>query len=104
MQPVDQAIRSLLMFQPVHRKCLSAMPVGPHHALDEHLREIVEHTSVLQIDQRRRQRISLLRGHLQHPRRIKTLRLQCELPQLHLGKKSTQGNRRPLQSKPSLAL
>src|ERR1700675_345362 len=47
VQPANQAIRPLLMLQAVHRKCLPAMPVRAHHALDEHFCEIVEDTRVM---------------------------------------------------------
>lgn len=95
------------MLQTVHCVRLPAMPMRPHHALDEHLREIVKHARVLQFDQRPGQRVTLLRGHLQHPGRIETLRLKGKLPQLYFGKKSVQSvqrNTRSLQGKPSLPL
>jgi hypothetical protein len=56
----------------------------------------------LKFDQRRRQRVSLRRSHLQHPRRIETLSLERELSQLYFREERIQGNRRPLQGKPSL--
>ena len=87
VQPVNQAIRPLLMLQTVHRKCLSAMPVRAHHALDEHLRKIVEHACVLQLDECCGQRVPFRRRHLQHSSRVEALRLQSELPQLQLRKK-----------------
>jgi hypothetical protein len=92
------------MLEPIEGEGFPAMSVSTHQALDKHFREVVEHTCVLQFDQSRRQRIAFCWSHLEHARCIQTLRLKRELPQLDFGKKSVQGDGRPLTGKPLLPL
>src|SRR5260370_13289804 len=89
---MDQAVWPLLMLEAIESQRFPAIPVDAQHTLDEHLREIVEHPSVLQLDQGRRQRVPLRRSHLLHARSVQTLCFEGELPQLNFRKERAQGD------------
>src|SRR5258708_26448142 len=89
---MDEPVCPVLMLEAIESQRSPAMPVYAQHTFDEHLREIVEHPSVLHLDPGRRQRVPLRRTHLQHARSVKTLCFEGELPQFNFRKERAQGD------------
>ena len=104
VETVDQSIRSLLILQPVKGQGLAAKPMDTHHPFDKHLRQVIEHLRVLQIDPCRSQGVPFRRSHLLHASGVETPRFESELSQLHLGKKRVHGCGWPLQAEPLLTI
>lgn len=62
-----------------------ALLVNGGHSLDEHLRQVIQDTRQLHVDQRNRQGQPLTGFYLQHPSGVQSPGLRREMPDLHIG-------------------
>jgi hypothetical protein len=82
VETVDQSVRSLLMLQPVKGQGFATKPMDTHHPFDKHLRQVIEHSRVSQLDQRRSQGVPFRRSHLLHASGVAQARADGSLSRL----------------------